>query len=483
VIGRFAIPLVLNLALALAGLGLLRVVGHLKQVTPSRLLYAAGLGYLVGIAAVFQCCVLLLVIGVPFGIWMVVVLCVVFASPLIGKLPAARGWRPSRGALVSWAKRTWSEHIVVLITLTAFGVLALIALFTVGDHPLQPFDYDAWDLWARKASYMYFHSRLPLAQFTTAPAPSHLHPDYPMVLPLLEALQFRAISRFEVSSVHIVVWLLMVGFVWAGVYLSSRRGHGILGAVLFTGAALSMMGQLLTAYADVPMALFLCLGVLQLGVWLESGTRADLAIGALLLAGAAGIKNEGTFGTIAALVVALVVVAIAYRERLREFLLFGGGVVVLAILPWRVWVKVHDLQAEIAVTKGIDPSYLSARTDRLTPAITSIYDQLTNVESIAVLVPIAIAIALAVLGRRGRRPTAAFYLGFGVVYFVSLVWAYWISPLSIQFLIATSATRIYVGVGVIAVAALVDLGPTDQVTAERRPRDPQPASRPSADVG
>ena len=99
------------------------------------------------------------------------------------------------------------------------------------------------------------------------------------------------------------------------------------------------------------------------------------------------------------------------------------------------------------------------------------------------LVPIAIAMALAVLVQRGRGPTAAFYLGFGLVYFVSLVWAYWISPLSMQFLIATSATRIYVGAGVIALAALVDLGPTDQVTANSVPLDLQPASRPSADVG
>lgn len=246
----------------------------------------------------------------------------------------------------------------------------------------------------------------------------------------------------------------------------------MLGAVLFTGAALSMMSQLLTAYADVPAAMFLCLGVLQLGVWLESGSRADLAIGALLLAGAAGIKNEGTLGTIAALVVALVV-AIAYRKRLREFLLFGGGVVVLAILPWRLWVAINHLQAEIPVTKSVDPSYLSARSNRLSPAITSIYGQLTNVRSIAVLVPIGIAVALAVLVRRGRRPIAGFYLGLGVVYFVSLVWAYWISPLGIRFLIGTSVSRIYVGVAAIALAALAQLGSQDRATAKRRPRDPQ----------
>jgi hypothetical protein len=465
VIGRLAVPLLLNLALALAGLGLLRLVGHLTVVTPARLFYAGGLGYLIGIAAVMQSCVLLLVIGVPFGIWTVVALCALFASPLLRELAASHAWRPRSEPLARWARGAWSEHRLVVVTMTAFAVLALVGLLTVGNHPLQPSDYDAWDLWARKAGYMYFHSQLPLAAFSSS-ATGPIHPDYPMLLPLLEGLEFRAISRFEVSSVHLVVWLLMIGFVWAGVYLTARRGRALIGALLFTGAALSMTGQLLTAYADVPMALFLCLGVLELGIWLEFGDRSDLAVAALLLIGAAGIKNEGIFGTIAALLVALVVVGIVYRERLRELAIAAIAVVALGILPWRVWVAANHLKAQLSLSQGLDPSFLVGRVDRLSPSINSIYEQLTNVQSIAVLVPIAIAVAIVALRRRGGRSPAMFYLAVGGAYFASLVWAYVISPLTIQFQIDTSVTRIYIGVAVIALAALVQLGCLDRSDSE-----------------
>lgn len=462
-IDRLVIPLVLNLALALGGLGLLSLVGHLSEVAPRRLIYAGGLGYLVGVAAVMQGCILLLVIGVPFGIWMVVALCALFASPLLRELLRSARLRSRQVAFGDWLGEAWREHRVVVVTMTAFFALAVIVLLTVGNHPLQPLDYDAWDLWARKASYMYFHPQLPLAPFTSTPGgASHLHPDYPMLLPLLEALQFRAISRYEVSSVHLVVWLLMVGFVWAGVYLSSLRGHAATGALLFAGAALSMSAQLLTGYADVPMALFLCLGVLEIGAWLESRSPADLAVAAVLLVGAAGTKNEGIFGAIAALVVAIAVVAIAYRDRLRQISIMAAGVVLIGVLPWRLWLALNHVKAEISLSKAVDPSYLSSRSDRLGPAIKALYGQLTNVQSIAVLVPIAIAVGLVCIRRRRVRGVAAFYLFLGIVYFASLVWAYWISPLDIHFLINTSVTRIYVGVAVIALAALVQLGLGDR---------------------
>ena len=60
-----------------------------------------------------------------------------------------------------------------------------------------------------------------------------------------------------------------------------------------------------------------------------------------------------------------------------------------------------------------------------------------------------------------RRPQRSllvwFYLLAGALYFAVLVWAYWVNPIQIQFLVTTSANRVYIGLAFIALAAILQL--------------------------
>ena len=128
-----------------------------------------------------------------------------------------------------------NDETIVLIALGSFGVLAVIGLITLGNDPVSV--YDAWNLWARKAALMFLGSHLPLGVFSST-AGGYIHPDYPLVLPLLEAVNLRALHRYELSSVHTVVWALAIAFVWAGVYLGLRVAPRRLCAVLFPGVVM-----------------------------------------------------------------------------------------------------------------------------------------------------------------------------------------------------------------------------------------------------
>lgn len=86
-------------------------------------------------------------------------------------------------------------------------------------------------------------------------------------------------------------------------------------------------------------------------------------------------------------------------------------------------------------------------------------------------VAIGLATALCALAARyGRRALASYYLAVGVLYFIGLLWGYWTSPFTgplYEAQVFTTVGRITVGLGLIGVAAVLQLG------GLRTPREPK----------
>jgi hypothetical protein len=97
-------------------------------------------------------------------------------------------------------------------------------------------------------------------------------------------------------------------------------------------------------------------------------------------------------------------------------------------------------------------------------------------------VPVGLAIVLVALFARGRRRAIpAYYLAVGLLYFVGLVWAYWTSPFTGSLYDAqvyTTAARITVALGLIGLAAVLQLGNLDSATplTAPTPSDSSPVS-------
>src|SRR5207248_10247162 len=136
------------------------------------------------------------------------------------------------------------------------------------------------------------------------------------------------------------------------------------------GAAVLSASRLLTGYADVPVGYYLGLGTLQLGLWLESRERRDLGIATLLLIGAAGLKNEGTTGALLAIAVGLgVSIAGRRSHRVRELALAGGVLLVVAVLPWRLWLGAHHFQTEEPLGRIMSPRFLADHAGLVWPTV------------------------------------------------------------------------------------------------------------------
>jgi hypothetical protein len=254
------------------------------------------------------------------------------------------------------------------------------------------------------------------------------------------------------------MWLLAIAFVWAGGFIAARVTSALVWAPVLTGAVLLSLSRLLTAYADVPLGFYLALGTLQLGVWLQSGRRRDLALAALLLAGAAAVKNEGTAGALLVLAVALAAMVFARRRRAAlELALASALLGVVAILPWRLWVAAHHLQTEVPLGRVANPGFLARNVDRVGPVVHGLDQQLGMTNGVTIFVSLALAMVAACAWERRGRTLGAFYLVVLAGYYATLVWSWWIDTLPLSFMGPATAGRLDLGLGFIAVAAVLHL--------------------------
>jgi hypothetical protein len=458
-------PAAVDILFVLAGLGVLNAVGVLRG-SLSDTAAAVGLAFLAGICFVMTLSIALLTIGVPIRLPIFVALSL--SAALLGLLSRPTGRQVFRlhggslGELRSRLRRKRLQAWIATVTLCGFGVYAVIGALETRVQPLDA--WDAWSIWTRKAEMLFFSGSLPVDFFTSS-AYTFMHPDYPILLPLFESVQFRAMGKIDTQAIHLQFWLLLVAFVWAILYLGLRRGTIVVWLPLAVAVSIvpAVWGQLLTAYADIPMALLLSLGVLLLGEWLASRDWRMLALAVLFLVGSANTKNEGLMAAVVALGVAGAVTALGPRRVDLRVLGLAVCAFVAGILPWRIWTESHGIRGDFSVRDGLSPSFLADHAGRVWPSVQSLYSQLVIDTSWLYVVPLGGALALVCLFVQRKRSLAAFYLATGALAFAALVWAYWISAtIPLGFYLSTSAYRVVSVLTAVAFAALLQLAsPTD----------------------
>jgi hypothetical protein len=454
--------LVLNGAFAFAGLGILAAMGWVPW-SGREALASLGLAFLTGLCALLLVGIAFVTIGVAYSMPVFISTAAVIG---VATLWYARRREPGPGRPVRERGEPTNWRSIETILVIGLG-LVLVAWLIVGGvnsafHPLG--DFDGWAIWANKG--------VMLSSFSDVPPPfssdeyKYMHLDYPIALPLLESLMFRATDTINTQLVHLELWLMLVAFCGALGYLTRRLVSPIVWVLLALAVAFApgIWGQLQTGYADVPMALLLGVGVLLLGFWLSERKPSQLALATLFLAAAASMKNEGLTGAVCAFAILGVMVIVA-REwpALKQIAVAGVGFVLL-LLPWRIWIAAHDISSDLPVRKGLEPGYLTDRADRVWPSMKAFEHQLVDAARWSYLVPLGIGVAIVALiaSRRSEAPTntgriALFYLLTGVGFFLTITWAFTITPDPLDWQIGTSASRVVTGIVLISVAAIAHL--------------------------
>jgi hypothetical protein len=390
--------LLANLLMLALGAGLLPLLGAARS--RRDLLVRLPLAYPVGIAATGIVSAHLSLAHLAVGR---------VALPLLAAVVLAGGLARLPGGSRRLRPRFEPSYVVLLLAV----VLCLRAARLLAVKPLL--EFDGWAIWATRARALYEYGH-PVAPVFTDPTYPAL--QYPLLLPSLEALDFRFLGHFDGTLVHLQLAGLALAFVGGAWTLLRERVQPLLLAAVLLAivAAPTFFNQLQTNYADIPLAMFVALGVASL-------TTRQLPLAALFLGAAALTKNEGELFALAALVAAA---AVAPRRRLRP-LGWCAFAVVAIDLPWRIWVQAHHLQTrDYALSNLVDPTYLWRTRGRVGPAASELWTQLWRLDSFSLVVVLAAAgLGLGLLLHRSR--VAVFAATWLVLSFAGLLLIYWIS--------------------------------------------------------
>jgi hypothetical protein len=392
-----------------------------------------GAAYLFGIVVLVVPASYLALLRIPVGLSALLIGLVIVALAVrrvgVPRLPRLRGiGMPSADALAGAA-----------ITAVALVVLGY-AFRTLLIRPLV--EYDAWAIWAPKARLLYQDasaapSALRTGRYGQAP--------YPLALPTLQALGFGAMGRFDGTLIGAQFAGLTFGFVAALWSLLDRRARpfAIALAAAAVVAAPEILFQLLTHYADVPLGLFVGLGVAAAAAWTArpDGDGWLLVCSVAFLAMAGLTKSEGVLFAVAGALALLVAQAgHGWQARWRPALVAVAALAAI-LAPWRLYCSAYGLStSDYDLANVANVGYLRDHADRLGPIVRELWHQLEAAQSWGYLVAaIGVGVASGAIGHRWR--STAFAAVWLAAASGGLVLVYWVSTLPTSSNLTNSSFR------------------------------------------
>jgi hypothetical protein len=424
-IAKVAALLLANALFVVAGFGIRRLLGSTHGAGTAS---GFALTYLVGLASFGVLTQLLLVAGLALNRVEVIAL-----TLSLGGVGLVRRRRTSAARTASPSRRGRE---------TLLGLLAAAVLVTAGVQSLyEPLSaWDAWAFWIPKAKSIVLFNGLDPHFFASAPPTTN--PDYPLLLPAIEATDFRFMGSFDTQVLHFQFWLVLVAFLVALPALLRDRVRPLLlrSLVLVLACAPALALHAESAYADVPLAVFVALASVLGWRWLTLRDESALRLFAVFAAGALATKEEGRL-FVAALVLSLAAVSVGDSLRRSWEPLAAGAVATLAgIVPWWTWTHLHGIHGAYRA----DLAGLGRHVDRIGPTIVSLLGHgLDPLQWLVVLPSGVAAVALASWWRADRRTAAllssAFLLSLGL-----LVLTYWATSYAFEAHLRTSADRVVI---------------------------------------
>jgi len=433
---RVAALLAANLLMFCTGLGLLPLLGVARSWR--ELVARSGLAYLCGILLAAIVAANLALVHVSFG-W--IGLGVLAALSLVVGSLRLRGTERPVYRRPTWTALAGSAVLVAL--LVEYWRAFIVA-------PLNR--YDAWAIWALKGHALYAFGWADPAVFAGA-AYRFANLDYPILLPSLEAIDFRAMGAFDTRVLHLQFLLILVAALAAlGALLHDRVPPLLLWLSLVAIAlAPAVFDQLLTAYADVPLALVFAVGVAAAGRWIVTDERWSLAVATLCFGGALLTKNEGTLFVVTVFVALLLVAARRWRA-----LAVAAAVDVALLLPWKVYVRVHDIHdINYSLLDTFDFDHVSGRIGVGPIAFRTLGGQMTDPQQWGLLLPLFAVLVVAALVT-GLRALPLFAIVWPLLSWLGLSWIYVVTHFEYSSYLDSTKARVVASV-VLGSAALTPL--------------------------
>jgi hypothetical protein len=425
-----------NALTLVAGLGLLPLLGVARSW--AELWARSGLAWLCGLVTAGIVAANLALVHVSFG-W-------VGLGTLAAIAAGAGAWRLSGTEPPTLRRPMW-------LSLTGAAILVGVLVEYGRAFAVAPLDrYDAWAIWALKGHALYAFGWADPAVFARSEY-RFANLDYPLWLPSVEALDFHVMGAVDTRILHLQFLLFLVAALAALAALLRDRVPGLLlwCALLAVALAPAVFDQLLTAYADLPLALVFAVGAAAGARWLLTNERWSLAVATLCFAGALLTKNEGSLFVVAAFLGLLV----AARHRWRQ-LAIAAAVDVAVLLPWRIYVRSHDIHSiNYSLSDSFDVDHVRGRLGVARIAFRTLGSEMLDPGKWGLLLPVLALVVVAALVL-GLRALPLYVIVLTLVSWAGLSWVYVISHFEYSSYLDSTKERVIASI-VLAGAALTPL--------------------------
>jgi len=433
---RVAELLAANALMFVTGAGILPWLGVARSWRT--LVARIGLAYFCGIVATGIVAAHLALVHVGVGWVGLLVLAAVSAM--------SGAWHLRGSERPAWRR----PHAVGLVGIAALTALLVEYGRAFAVAPLNR--YDAWAIWALKGHALYSFGWADPAVFA-GHAYRFANLDYPLLLPSLEAIDYRAMGAFDTRVVLLQFLLLLVAVLAALATVLRDRVPDLLlwPALLALTLAPALFDQLLTAYADLPLALTFAVALTAAARWVLTNERWALAVAALAFAGALLTKNEGLLFVVAAYAGLL---AAAFRRwRPVALAAVADG---LLLLPWRLYTAAHGLHnKDFNLADSFDVHHISSRLGVGPIAFRTLGGQMLDPFQWGLLAPLFAALVVVAL-LSGRRELAVYGAVWAALSWLGLSWIYVISHNEYSVYLDSSKARVVTSL-VVGAAALTPL--------------------------
>jgi hypothetical protein len=422
---------VLDALLLGGGLGVLYGLGLVRSGRDA--LRHAGLALVVGWAALGILETWALVLGGPVNRWVVALFCVALGGA--GVLAARRVPGRRLAVVGESGPASW-----LAVGGAAVVFVQLASLLRRALNEGAPVQWDAWAFWLPKARSIVEFGGLDtgVGGFT-----SFASPGYPPLVPALDASAFAFMGSTQASPLAVQEWVIAVAFfaaLWS--LLSTRVRPAILWPCLALLALLPIFTSLIaSSLGDEPLMLLLGLGGACAGLWLLEQDARFAALAGLFLTAAALAKNEGLPPALVIGLTLLVAGAVGRPRRLLAPALVLAAPLA-ALVPWRIWMSVHDLNSSADYHLGdlLHPALLGDRLPRLSYAARALPDHVFSPDRWLLAVPLMLAAALLAAPRRPALTLLSLASVSAVV--AALLTVYWIGFPPIGWYVTTSVDRV-----------------------------------------
>jgi len=333
-----------------------------------------------------------------------------------------------------------------------------------------------WDglmVWEIKARIAFYNGGGLPADYFTDPQRVWSHPDYPLLVPMLETWVYMWLGRADQSFARVVFpffYMAALFLLYSGVSeLTGKRWAGLLTAAMLFFVPFVTVGyfSVFTGYADFPLAVFYLAAAVCLFRYLRDSARSRLLLFAIYAGALPWTKHEGN-------ILWICIVAVAAWEFIRRggirlaFLAAAPGLAV--IVGWRIAM----ISMKAAKSRDFVPLTIAnviGNANRIGTILHYLIGELCSLNDWSLLW-ILFPIALLLLAARGKARLGS-RLG-SMVYIPLMLYAcvYLLSDWpSYQLHIERSLPRL---ISQLSLVALLTLGLALPVLREEKPGDPTP---------